>query len=62
MKNQFQAALEGNVAAIARLITQVETTGDTATDVQKEIFPHTGRAHLIGITGPAGSGKSTLIS
>lgn len=62
MKNQVRAALEGNVAAIARLITQVETTGDKARDVQKEIFQHTGKAHLVGITGPAGSGKSTLIS
>lgn len=62
MKNQVQAALDGEIAAIARLITLTESDGETAQDVQQEIFPHTGRAHLIGITGPAGAGKSTLIS
>jgi len=61
LKNLVQAALEGNVPAIARLITMAETTGETALEVQKEIFPQTGRAHLVGITGPAGAGKSTLI-
>jgi len=62
LETLVQTALEGNIASIARLITLVETTGEKAQDVQKEIFPHTGYAHLVGITGPAGAGKSTLIS
>jgi len=62
LKDLVQAALEGHIPAIARLITLVEKTGETAQAVQKEIFPHTGSAHLVGITGPAGAGKSTLIS
>ncbi len=61
MKDLLQAALEGKVAAIARLITLTESAGQTALEIQKEIFPLTGNAHLVGITGPAGAGKSTLI-
>ena len=61
MKELLQAALEGKVTAIARLITLTSSAGETALEVQEGIFPHTGNAHLIGITGPAGAGKSTLI-
>ncbi len=61
MKELLQAALEGKVAAIARLITLTGSAGVTALEVQEGIFPHTGNAHLVGITGPAGAGKSTLI-
>ncbi len=57
-----QAALEGNVPAIARLITLAETNPETALAIQQGVFPHTGKAHLVGITGPAGAGKSTLIA
>ena len=62
MKKKIQAALEGDFAAIARLITLTETARETALNIQNVIFPHTGNAHLVGITGPAGAGKSTLIS
>lgn len=62
MKNLVQAALEGHTSAIARLISLVEKPGEDAQELQKELFQHTGQAHLVGITGPAGAGKSTLIS
>jgi LAO/AO transport system kinase len=58
----IRSALGGDVTAIARLITLTEAAGETALEVQNEIFPRAGRAHLLGITGPAGAGKSTLIS
>jgi LAO/AO transport system kinase len=62
LKNLIQSALAGEVNAIARLITVAEAGGGPALEVQNAVFPHTGRAHLLGITGPAGAGKSTLIS
>ena len=62
MKKLIRSALGSDVTAIARLITLAEAAGETALEVQNEVFPHTGRAHLLGITGPAGAGKSTLIS
>ena len=58
----IRSATQGDVSAAARLITLAETGGETALEVQNGIFPHTGNAHLLGITGPAGAGKSTLIS
>ncbi len=61
MKTLIQAALKGDTSAIARLISLTESDTDTALVVQKEIFPQTGQAHLVGMTGPAGVGKSTLI-
>jgi len=54
--------LEGNSRAIARLITLAENNDPAATITMKDIHPYTGHAHVIGITGVMGSGKSTLIS
>jgi LAO/AO transport system kinase len=54
--------LDGNPRSIARLITLAENNDPVATNAMKEIHPHTGSAHVIGITGVMGSGKSTLIS
>jgi LAO/AO transport system kinase len=62
LKNLIESAMGGEVTAIARLITVAEAGGDAALQVQAEVFPRTGKAHLVGITGPAGVGKSTLIS
>lgn len=52
--------VKGDKLAIARAITQVEN--DSGTSILKEIFPHTGKAYQIGITGPPGAGKSTLVN
>ena len=56
-----QEALTGSERAIARLITIVENEMDGWMDIMRELYPHTGAGYLIGITGPTGSGKSTLV-
>jgi LAO/AO transport system kinase len=53
--------MQGDKSAIARLLTIVENRLPQAQEAIAEIFEHTGRAHVIGITGPPGVGKSTLI-
>ena len=55
-------ALAGNRRALARLISQVENDGALAAQTLAAIYPHTGRAHVVGITGSPGTGKSTLVS
>jgi len=53
---------QGSRRAVARAITRVERSDSQARDVVTVLYPHTGRAHVIGITGPPGSGKSTLVN
>ena len=53
--------LAGDPRAIARAISLVEDEAASATDLLRTIFPRTGRAYLIGVTGPPGAGKSTLV-
>ena len=53
--------LSGNKLAIARAISAVEDARAEATELLKQIFPHTGKALVIGITGAPGAGKSTLV-
>ncbi len=52
--------LEGDKRAVARLISLVENGVPEAAESLSLIYPKTGRAHLLGITGPPGAGKSTL--
>jgi LAO/AO transport system kinase len=54
--------LHGDRRAVARLITWVENEDARAREAMIELFPHTGRAHIIGVTGAPGTGKSTLVS
>jgi GTPase len=54
--------LTGQRRAIARAISLVENDGSEAQAALAAIHPHTGRAHVIGVTGPPGSGKSTLVN
>ncbi|RLF42226.1 MAG: methylmalonyl Co-A mutase-associated GTPase MeaB [Thermoplasmata archaeon] len=54
--------LEGDSRAIARMITLVENHSKEASSLMKEIHRYTGSAHIIGVTGVMGSGKSTLIA
>ncbi|MDH3308793.1 MAG: methylmalonyl Co-A mutase-associated GTPase MeaB, partial [Acidimicrobiia bacterium] len=57
---QFVAASQGNRRALARLISFVEDHPHEASSLLAEIFPYTGRAFVIGMTGAPGAGKSTL--
>ena len=52
--------LQGDTRSAARLISLVENGSGEATSALKALYPHTGRAYVIGVTGPPGSGKSTL--
>jgi LAO/AO transport system kinase len=52
--------LSGDRRALSRLITLVENHEPGVEKALAKIYPHTGHAHLIGITGPPGAGKSTL--
>jgi LAO/AO transport system kinase len=54
--------LDGNRLALARLLTQVENDSPESRAALAEIFQHTGKAHLIGITGAPGTGKSSLVN
>ena len=56
-----RGVLAGNRRSIARAITTIENNSPKAQELIASIFPHTGNAHVIGLTGPPGSGKSTLI-
>lgn len=49
-------------AAVARLLTRVENDDQVGRDALEKLLPHTRRAHLVGITGPPGAGKSTLVN
>lgn len=60
MKELVDRALEGHVRSIARIITMVENESPYTEEIMKMIYPHTGKAHIIGITGSPGAGKSTL--
>jgi len=53
--------LAGNKRSIAKAITAIENCTDESPELIAKLFPHTGKAHVIGITGAGGSGKSTLI-
>ena len=53
-------ALSGSIRALARLITMVENEMPGAIEALQQLYPKTGKAYIIGITGPPGSGKSTL--
>lgn len=52
--------LKGNRLALSRAITAIENEYDEAVDIMKKLYPHTGHAFVLGITGPPGAGKSTL--
>ena len=58
----IEQALAGDRRAVARLITLMERGGDEAQQALAQIYPHTGRAHIVGITGAPGTGKSTLVN
>jgi LAO/AO transport system kinase len=56
-----QRLLDGDRRALARAITLVEDDRPEGWELVREVYPHTGRAEVVGFTGPPGVGKSTLI-
>ncbi len=56
-----ERVLAGDPRAIARAISLIEDESPQGAELVRRIFPNTGRAYLIGITGPPGAGKSTLV-
>jgi LAO/AO transport system kinase len=52
----------GDKRALARAITLVENSDSLAYDLVRDVYPETGRAYAVGVTGPPGVGKSSLIS
>jgi LAO/AO transport system kinase len=57
-----EAALAGDRRALARVLTAVENRTPVAEVALRRLYPVAGRAHLVGITGPPGAGKSTLVA
>ena len=57
-----ETAMAGDRGALARLLTAVENRTPVAEAALRRLYPVAGKAHLVGITGPPGSGKSTLVA
>ncbi len=60
MTDAAQKILDGDLRALARAATWIENRHPEAEPLLRELFPHTGRALILGVTGPPGAGKSTL--
>lgn len=57
-----QGVLNGNRLLLARAISRVENQEADAANLLSALYPHTGKAHIIGVTGAPGTGKSTLVT
>lgn len=61
MTDLVRRMLDGDRLALARLITRVENRAPEVPEIMRAIHERTGRAYVLGITGPPGAGKSTLV-
>ncbi len=61
-RDAVERVREGNPRAVARAISGVERGGVEARDIVAALYPLTGRAHIIGVTGAPGTGKSTFVN
>ena len=52
---------KGDIRSVARLLTLIENEDEKAETILKEIWENTGKSYIIGITGPPGAGKSTIV-
>ena len=59
---QTQALLDGDRLALSRALSLIENDTSEGNQILEELFPHTGSAKIIGITGAPGTGKSTLVN
>src|SRR5829696_7209102 len=60
-ENLFEKLLAGETRAVARAITKAENGAADAAGLMKAVYPHTGKALVVGITGAPGAGKSSLV-
>ncbi len=61
MTDLVEKMLAGDKQSLARLITLVERESPEVAEIMRTIYPHTGKAFCVGVTGPPGGGKSTLV-
>ncbi len=61
MMSLAKRILEGDIRAASRLMRDIDDRIPSAMDALKELYPQTGKAYIVGITGPPGSGKSTIV-
>ena len=62
IRELYERFQTGDKLALARVISLIENRSEGFQEILHNIFPSTGDAHRIGITGPPGAGKSTLTS
>lgn len=61
-KEITESILSGNRLALARACTEVENDSETGEQILSILFPNSGKAHLVGVTGSPGTGKSSLVN
>src|SRR3954454_15731327 len=61
IQNLVERVTSGDARALARAITAIENRAPQSSELLKALFPHTGHARVIGLTGAPGAGKSTLV-
>jgi LAO/AO transport system kinase len=54
--------LAGERLSLARLLSQIENRQEQGRAILEQLYPHTGQAHVVGVTGPTGAGKSSLVN
>lgn len=60
-QNIVEAILNGDRRMVARAISIIEDESSEKNEILSQLYPHTGKAYIIGITGPPGAGKSSLV-
>ena len=61
MDDSVRRLLDGDQRALSRLISLVESGDASGAQIMDQIYPHTGKAYCVGVTGPPGVGKSTIV-
>jgi LAO/AO transport system kinase len=62
IKTLIDGLFKGDIISTTRLISLIENDVLKAEEISRRIYPHTGKAHVVGITGPPGVGKSSLVN